>query len=193
MQHDLPRCPWAGTDPLMIAYHDQEWGVPCYDDGALFERLVLETFQAGLSWATILRKREHFRHAFEGFDPARVACYGPDDQARLMADPGIVRNRLKIAATVRNAQAFLAVQREHSSFSDYLWRWVDHTPLRDLRGFTRSTLPAHTSHSDALSKDLKRRGFTFVGSTIVYAFMQSVGMVDDHLVGCFKFVPRADV
>lgn len=177
----------------MIAYHDQEWGVPCYDDGALFERLVLETFQAGLSWATILRKREHFRHAFEGFDPAQVAGYGADDQARLLADPGIVRNRLKIAATVRNAQAFLAVQREHSSFSDYLWRWVDHTPLRDPHGFTRSTLPAHTSHSDALSKDLKRRGFTFVGSTIVYAFMQSVGMVDDHLVGCFKFVPRADV
>lgn len=191
MQHDLPRCPWAGTDPLMIAYHDDEWGVPCYDDGALFERLVLETFQAGLSWATILRKREHFRQAFEGFDPVRIANYGADDVERLMSDVGIVRNRLKINATVRNAQAFLAVQHEHGTFSDYLWRWVDGRPLLHPLGYTPGTLPAHTPHSDALSKDLKRRGFTFVGTTIIYAFMQSVGMVDDHLVGCFKFVPRA--
>lgn len=190
MNTDLPRCPWAGRDPLMIAYHDEEWGVPCYDDGALFERLVLETFQAGLSWSTILRKRENFRRAFGGFDPERIARYEQADLDRLLADPGIVRNRLKIAATVRNAEAFLAVQREHGSFSAYLWRWVDQVPLLHPIGYTQATLPAHTAHSDALSKDLKRRGFTFVGTTIVYAFMQSVGMVDDHVLGCFKFVPR---
>lgn len=186
----LPRCAWVEADPLMIAYHDDEWGVPCHDDGALFERLLLEGFQAGLSWATILRKRDNFRRAFDGFDPERIAAYTDADRGRLLADAGIVRNRLKIAASVRNAQAFLAVQAEHDSFDRYLWRFVGGQPLRHLTGFTMGTIPATTAESDALSKDLKRRGFTFVGSTICYAFMQSTGMVDDHLAGCFRFVPR---
>ena len=182
----LPRCPWAGTDPLMVAYHDDEWGVPCHDDPELFERLLLEGFQAGLSWSTILRKREAFRRAFDGFDPERVAAYGPADVARLLADPGIVRNRLKIAAATRNAQAFLAVQREFGSFDRYVWSFVGGAPLRRPRPTTLAEVPVTTPESDALSRDLKRRGFSFVGSTICYAFMQSVGMVDDHVRGCFR-------
>lgn len=180
------RCAWAGTDPLMIAYHDTEWGVPCHDDGALFERLMLECFQTGLSWATILRKREHFKRAFDGWDPERVAVYGPDDVARLLADPGIVRNRLKVAAAIRNAQAFLAVRREVGSFDRYLWSFVGGAPLARARPVTLADVPTHTPDSDALSKDLKRRGFSFVGTVVCYALMQSVGMVDDHVRDCFR-------
>jgi len=179
------RCAWAGTDPLMVAYHDREWGVPCHNDRALFERLMLESFQAGLSWSTILRKREHFRRAFDDWDAARIAAYGDGDVARLMADPGIVRNRLKVAAAVRNARGFLEVQREAGSFDRHVWNFVGGAPIvrapADL-----ASVPVRTAESDALSNDLKRRGFTFVGSTICYAFMQSVGMVDDHKVGCFR-------
>ena len=185
-QSPTPRCPWAGTDPLMIAYHDDEWGVPCYDDGQLFERLILESFQAGLSWRTILHKREAFRRAFDGFDPVRVAGYGPEDTARLMADAGIVRNRLKIAAAMQNANAFLALQAETGSFAAHVWSFVAGAPLPRAALSSMAEVPARTEISDALSKDLKRRGFTFVGSTICYAFMQSVGMVDDHVEGCFR-------
>jgi DNA-3-methyladenine glycosylase I len=181
-----PRCFWAGTDPLMAAYHDQEWGVPCHDDRRLFEMLILEGAQAGLSWSTILKKRENYRRAFDNFDPATIARYDDRDVERLLADPGIVRNRLKILATIKNAQAFLALQQEQGSFDRYLWRLVDGQPLR-RSGLTRETIPGRTPESDALSKDLKKRGFTFVGSTIVYAFMQSVGLVDDHLPDCFRY------
>jgi DNA-3-methyladenine glycosylase I len=185
----LSRC-FGGDDPLYAAYHDSEWGVPCHDDTALFERLLLEGFQAGLAWITILRKREHFRRAFHNFDAERIATYTGDDIARLMADPGIVRNRLKVAGAVKNARAFLQIQREADSFDAYVWGFTGGKILRHPTGFTRETLPASTPESDALSKDLKKRGFTFVGSTICYAFMQSVGMVDDHLVTCHSFQPR---
>ena len=180
------RCPWIGTDPLMVAYHDQEWGVPCHDDRDLFERLILEGFQAGLSWSTILRKREAFRRAFDGFDPERVAAYGPADFEHLLADPGIVRNRLKVAAATRNAQAYLAVKHEFGSFDRYVWSFVGGQPLRRPAPPALEEVPTRTPESDALSQDLKRRGFAFVGSTICYAFMQSVGMVDDHVRGCFR-------
>ncbi len=183
-----PRCAWAGTHPLEIAYHDEEWGVPCHDDAALFERLMLECFQAGLSWATILRKRENFRVAFDGWEVERVAAYGPEHEARLLADPGIVRNRAKIAAASRNARAFLAVQDEFGSFDRHLWGFVGGAPLVKPRPRTLAEVPVTTPESDALSKDLKRRGFSFVGSTICYALMQSVGMVDDHVEGCFRAV-----
>jgi DNA-3-methyladenine glycosylase I len=183
---DRQRCPWAGTDPLMVAYHDTEWGVPCHDEGALFERLMLECFQAGLSWAIILRKREQFRRAFEGWDPERVAAYGPADVARLLADPGIVRNRLKVAAAIGNARAFLAVQREVGSFDRFLWSFVGGAPLAASRPATMADVPSRSPESDALSKDLKRRGFSFVGTVVCYALMQSVGMVDDHVQGCFR-------
>jgi DNA-3-methyladenine glycosylase I len=189
--HELPRCPWVGADPLMIAYHDEEWGTPCHDDRDLFERLTLEGFQAGLSWRTILHKREAFRRAFAGFDPERVAAFGPDDVARLLADPGIVRNRAKIAATIGNAAAFLALQREAGSFDRYLWSFVGGAPLVRPAPPAWPDLPARTPESDALSRDLKRRGFRFVGSTICYAFMQSVGMVDDHVRGCFRVATGA--
>jgi DNA-3-methyladenine glycosylase I len=183
----LHRCEWTGDDPLMVAYHDGEWGAPCHDDRELFERLMLEGFQAGLSWATILKKREHFRRAFDGWDPERVAAYGDAEVSRLLADPGIVRNRLKVLAAVRNAQAFLEIGRERGGFDAYVWSFVGGVPLvRDPRPAGLSDIPGRTSESDALSKDLKRRGFTFVGSTICYAFMQSVGMVDDHTQGCFR-------
>jgi DNA-3-methyladenine glycosylase I len=174
----------------MIAYHDHEWGVPCYDDDALFERLCLEIFQAGLSWRTILHKRQNFWHAFEGWQPQRVAAYGSADVERLLLDSGIIRNRRKIEAAIANAGAFLQVQQEHGSFATYLWAWVDGKPVRHPAGYTSETLPARTPLSDALAKDLKRRNFMFIGSTICYAFMQSVGMVDDHVVGCFKFETR---
>ena len=179
------RCPWAGDDPLMVAYHDREWGVPLHDDQQLFEFLVLEGAQAGLSWSTILRKRENYRKAFEGFDPERLAGYGQRDVDRLLADAGIVRNRLKIAAAITNARAFLDVQSEFGSFDVYLWRFVDGRPVQNH--FTdESEMPANTSVSDALSKDLKSRGFKFVGTTICYAHMQAVGMVNDHVTGCFR-------
>ncbi len=174
----------------MIAYHDEEWGVPCHDDLVLFERLLLEGFQAGLSWSTILRKREHFRRAFDGFHPDRIARYTPADVERLLADPGIVRNRQKIAAAVGNARAFLLVRQELGSFDAYVWSFTGGRTLRHPVGRTRATMPSRSVESDALSKDLKQRGFAFVGTTICYAFMQSAGLVDDHEIGCFRFVPR---
>ncbi|MFZ1908664.1 MAG: DNA-3-methyladenine glycosylase I [Burkholderiales bacterium] len=178
------RCAWA-TNPLSIAYHDREWGVPVHDDRKLFEFLVLEGAQAGLSWDTILRKRERYREAFDAFDPQKVARYGARKKAQLLADPGIVRNRAKVEAAVGNARAFLAVQKEYGSFARYVWAFVGGKPLRNRRA-RGAPVPARSEISDALSKDLKRRGFKFVGSTIVYAFMQAVGMVDDHAVGCFR-------
>ena len=181
-----PRCFWVPPDPLMIAYHDDEWGVPCHDDGELFERLMLEVNQAGLAWITILRKRESFRAAFDGWDADKIAAYGEDDRARLLADGGIIRNQMKIGAAITNARALLALQAQEGSFDRYVWSFVGGQPIQH-RDLTPSTIPAHTAESDALSKDLRRRGFIFVGSTIVYAFMQSVGMVDDHLPGCFRY------
>ncbi len=179
------RCPWAGTDPLYVAYHDTEWGVPSHDDRHLFEMLLLEGAQAGLSWITILRKREHYREAFEGFDPARVARFTTARVERLLKNPNIVRNRLKVAGAVRNAQAFLRVQDEFGSFDRYVWAQVGGRPAIN-RFQTLRDVPARTPESDALSRDLRRRGFTFVGSTICYAFMQATGMVNDHLVACFR-------
>src|SRR5215218_4981879 len=187
-----PRCFWAGAegprpDPLMVAYHDDEWGLPCHDDLELFERLALESFQAGLSWSTILRKREAFRTAFRGFDPSVVAGFDGSDRARLMANAGIVRNRAKIDATIGNATAFLETAGESGSFDAYLTELVPPPPVRLPPDATMASIPATTPASDALSADLRRRGFKFVGSTIVYAFMQSVGLVDDHLPGCFRY------
>jgi DNA-3-methyladenine glycosylase I len=191
---DRPRCWWAAggprPDPLMVAYHDDEWGVPVGDDRELFERLALESFQAGLSWSTILRKRESFRVAFAGFDPGRVAAFDDRDRERLLGDAGIVRNRAKIDATIANAAAFLATAREFGSFAAYLDSMVPGPPARLPAGASGGEIPATTPASDALSVDLKRRGFRFVGSTIVYAFMQSVGLVDDHLPGCFRYSSR---
>ncbi len=182
---DQPRrCPWAKNE-LYIAYHDHEWGVPVHDDRTLFEFLVLEGAQAGLSWETILKKRENYRAAFDSFDPAVVARYGKRKQQQLLANPGIVRNRLKVAAAIQNAQAFLAVQEEFGSFDQYLWGFVDHCPQQNAWR-QLAEVPARTAASDAMSKQLRRRGFTLVGSTICYAFMQAVGMVNDHLVKCFR-------
>jgi DNA-3-methyladenine glycosylase I len=184
-QTSLPRCAWA-TTPLSIRYHDEEWGVPQHDDHALFEFLVLEGAQAGLSWETILKKREAYRAAFEGFDPARIARYGADDVARLLADPGIVRNRAKIAAAVQNARAVLPLQAVFGCFDAYIWRFVGGQPkVNAWRSLAE--LPAQTAESEAMSKDLKRRGFAFVGPTICYAFMQAVGMVNDHTTDCFRY------
>jgi DNA-3-methyladenine glycosylase I len=187
------RCAWAGADRpipdlLMVAYHDDEWGVPVHDDTELFERLVLESFQAGLSWSTILRKRDGFRAAFRGFDPAVVAAFNEADRARLMADAAIVRNRAKIDATIDNAAALLATATEHGSFDRYLATIVPPPPARLPMTVATGQIPASTPASDRLSADLKRRGFRFVGSTIVYAFMQSVGLVDDHVAGCFRYL-----
>jgi DNA-3-methyladenine glycosylase I len=175
-------CPWP-RNPLDLAYHDTEWGVPLHDDRALFELLILEGAQAGLSWSTILAKRENYRRAFDHFDAARIARYDSRKVAALLANPGIVRNRLKIAATIANARAFLAVQREFGSFDRYLWSFVDGRPIVNRRRSPRD-VPARTPLSDALSRDLQRRGFKFVGSTICYAFMQASGLVNDHLVTC---------
>jgi DNA-3-methyladenine glycosylase I len=179
------RCAWCGDDPLYIAYHDTEWGVPVHDDRKLFEFLILEGAQAGLSWITILKKRENYRRAFDGFDAAKVARYGERQVARLLADPGIVRNRLKIAAAITNARAFLDVQEAYGSFDRYIWRFVGDAPLQSARKSLKD-IPAQTAESDALSKDLKARGFKFVGSTICYAHMQATGMVNDHVAGCFR-------
>ncbi len=182
----MNRCAWVPeADPLYVAYHDEEWGLPSRDERHLFEMLVLEGAQAGLSWSTILRKRDGYRRAFAGFHAERVARFGPKDVARLMADAGIVRNRLKIEAAIANARAFLEVRRAQGSFDRYVWGFVGGEPLRHP-GLTPSTIPAFTAESDALSKDLKRRGFRFVGSTICYAFMQSAGLVDDHVESCFR-------
>ena len=177
------RCPWCLGSPEYIAYHDREWGRPVHDDRVFFEFLILEGAQAGLSWSTILAKRGNYRKAFEGFDAAKVARFTPARVEKLMGDAGIVRNRLKIAGTVKNAKAFLAVQKEFGSFDAYVWRFVGGKPIRNRPKSTKS-VPATTAESDALSKDLKKRGFTFVGSTIMYAFMQATGLVDDHIAGC---------
>ena len=179
------RCAWCGQDALYQAYHDREWGVPLHDDRALFELLTLEGAQAGLSWITVLRKRDNYRAAFAGFDPAQVARCGPADEAALLANPGIVRNRLKVASTISNARAFLAIQAEFGSFDAWLWRFVDGRPIHNAWD-DLSQVPASTPLSDTLSKALKKRGFRFVGSTICYAFMQSAGLVNDHVTGCFR-------
>ena len=181
----MQRCPWATTE-LGIVYHDRQWGVPVHDDRMLFEMLILEGAQAGLSWETILKKRENYRAAFDQFDAEKIARYGARKLAQLLANPGIVRNRLKIAAAVQNAQAVLSVREEFGSFDLYLWQLVDGSP-RQNAWRSMKQVPAHTPQSDALSKDLLRRGFKFVGTTICYAFMQAVGMVNDHLVGCFRY------
>jgi DNA-3-methyladenine glycosylase I len=183
---NLTRCEWAaGSNELMVAYHDEEWGVPSHDDRHLFEMLTLEGAQAGLSWSTILRKREGYRRAFAGFDPGAVAGFGAPDVERLLADPGIVRNRLKVESTVNNAARVLEVQDELGSLDAYLWAFVDGRPIvNQFRAL--SELPAETELSKAVSKDLKRRGFRFIGPTVIYAFMQTVGMVDDHTVDCFR-------
>jgi DNA-3-methyladenine glycosylase I len=181
------RCEWAsGGSDLMVAYHDDEWGMPSHDDRHLYELLTLEGAQAGLSWSTILNKREGYRRAFAGFDAAAVARFGPDDVERLLQDPGIVRNRLKVESTVENAARVLAVQEEHGSFDAYLWGFVEGRPIVNAWR-SLSELPAETPLSKAISKDLKKRGFRFVGPTVVYAFMQAVGMVNDHTVDCFRY------
>jgi DNA-3-methyladenine glycosylase I len=180
------RCAWCGADPIYRAYHDEEWGVPLHDERALFEFLILEGAQAGLSWLTILKKRESYRHAFHGFDAERIARYDEKDVARLLADAGIVRNRLKIASAIANAQATLKIREEFGGLDAYFWRFVDGRPIRNAwKEF--SQIPARTPLSDKLSKDLKTRGFKFVGSTIVYAHMQATGMVNDHMVDCFRY------
>jgi DNA-3-methyladenine glycosylase I len=183
---DVRRCRWVGTDPLMIRYHDEEWGVPVHDDRKHFEFLVLEGAQAGLSWSTVLRKRAAYRRAFAGFDPTKVARFTPKRIEKLMVDPGIIRNRLKIESAVKNAGALLAVQAAFGSFDAYCWRFVGGRPRVNRWRFTRQ-IPATSPESDAFSKDLKARGFRFVGATIVYAHMQAVGMVNDHLVDCFRY------
>jgi DNA-3-methyladenine glycosylase I len=180
------RCAWAGSDPIYVRYHDREWGAPLHDDRRLFEFLVLEGAQAGLSWLTILKKRENYRRAFDRFDPEAVASYGAKKIAALLSDAGIVRNRLKISSAVRNARVFLDIRREFGCFDAYLWRFVDGRPKQN-RWETLAEIPAETAESRVLSKDLLHRGCTFVGPTICYAFMQAVGMVNDHLVGCFRY------
>jgi DNA-3-methyladenine glycosylase I len=182
----MKRCSWAGSDPLYVAYHDEEWGVPAHDDRHLFEMLILEGAQAGLSWITILRKREAYRKAFAGFDPARVARFDRQRVERLLRNEGIVRNRLKIEGAVRNARAFLDVQREFDSFDAYIWQFTAGRQKQNARQGPKD-VPATTPESDAMSRDLRTRGFTFVGSTICYAFMQATGMVNDHTVDCFRY------
>ena len=185
------RCEWAGSDPAMVAHHDEEWGVPSHDDRHLFELLTLEGAQAGLSWATILGKREGYHRAFAGFDVQTVARFDTGDVERLLADPGIVRNRAKVESTVGNARAFLAVQEERGGFATYVWEFVDGEPLVG-RWASVAELPTETAESRALSKDLKRRGFRFVGPTIVYAFMQTAGLVNDHVAGCFRLAELSE-
>lgn len=186
------RCAWPGSDPLYVAYHDEEWGVPLHDDQRLFEMLVLEGAQAGLSWLTILRKREAYRRAFHGFHTAEVASYTDTDVRRLLTDAGIVRNRLKIEAAIRNARGVLAIQKEFGSFDAFIWRYVDGRP-RQNAWKSLAEIPTSTEISDRLSRDLKKRGFNFIGSTICYAFMQAVGLVNDHTVDCFRYAPVAQL
>lgn len=182
----MKRCAWCGNDPLYVSYHDDEWGVPVHDDRRLFEFIVLEGAQAGLSWLTILKKRENYRMAFDGFDAVRIAGYGPQEIARLLQDPGIVRNRLKIEAAIRNARGVLSIREEYGSLDTFLWRYVDGIPVQNTwKGM--ADLPAKTKESDRMSKDLKKRGFNFVGSTICYSLMQAVGMVNDHATDCFRY------
>ncbi|WP_448146533.1 DNA-3-methyladenine glycosylase I [Labrys miyagiensis] len=185
------RCPWPGADPFYIAYHDQEWGVPEYDGRALYEKLILDGFQAGLSWITILRKREHFRKVFDGFDPDKIVHYRPEKVAALMADAGIIRNRAKIEGTIIGARLWLDIE-EHQGFSRYLWDFLDGKPLQNTPR-SLGDVPAETALSQKISKDLRARGFKFVGPTIVYAFMQAVGMVNDHLVDCFRHAECAEL
>jgi DNA-3-methyladenine glycosylase I len=182
----LIRCAWSGNNPLMCEYHDKEWGVPVHDDRTLFEFLILEGAQAGLSWQTVLNKRENYRKALSNFNAKKIARYTAQDAARLMANPGIIRNRLKIAAAIRNAQAFLKVEKEFGSFDAYIWQFAGGKPI-DHQLASMKEVPARTLESDAMSKDLLKRGFKFVGSTICYAFMQAVGMVNDHQVTCFRY------
>jgi DNA-3-methyladenine glycosylase I len=182
----LTRCAWPGNDTLYVAYHDEEWGVPKHDDQRLFEDLVLDGAQAGLSWITLLRKRENYRAAFDNFDPRRVAAYDEAKIAELLANPGIIRNRQKINSAVQNAQAFLKIQEAYGSFDAYLWQFVEGRPVQN-RWQSLVEVPAQTPLSEAISKDLKQRGFSFVGPTIIYAFMQAVGLVNDHTVDCFRY------
>lgn len=180
------RCEWAGNDPLYIDYHDKEWGVPLYDEDKLFEFLILETFQAGLSWITILKKRENFRESFDQFNYKKIALYGEDKINELLNNPGIIRNKLKINATISNAKAFMEVQKEFGSFSKYIWAFTGGKPIVN-KFDSMSSLPPNTELSDSISKDLKKRGFRFVGSTVIYAHMQATGMVNDHVTGCFRY------
>jgi DNA-3-methyladenine glycosylase I len=180
------RCSWCGEDPLYVTYHDEEWGVPLKDDHALFEFLILETFQAGLSWITVLRKRENFRKAFDNFDYKKIENYTQEKIDSLLQDAGIIRNKLKVHATITNAQAFIEVQNEFGSFSDYIWGFVDGKPIKN-KTKELSEIPANTTLSDTISTDLKKRGFKFVGSTVIYAHMQATGMVNDHAMDCFRY------
>jgi DNA-3-methyladenine glycosylase I len=186
MKDRKTRCGWGVSDPLYLQYHDEEWGVPVHDDRRLFEMLVLEGAQAGLSWLTVLRKRKAFRKAFDNFDPLKVSRYSEKRVGKLLQNSGIIRNRLKIEAAIKNAKSFLQVNKEFGSFDRYLWQFVDYRPIQN-RWTRLKDIPARTPESDAMSKDLKKRGFSFVGSTICYAFMQAVGMVNDHLVGCYRY------
>lgn len=179
------RCGWAGKEEIYVKYHDEEWGVPVRDDQKQFEFLILETFQAGLSWITILRKRENFRKAFDKFDYKKIASYNEEKIQSLLEDEGIIRNKLKVRATVTNAQAFMKVQKEFGSFCDYIWGFVDHKPVNEKRK-TLKDIPATSELSDKISKDLKKRGFKFVGSTVVYAHLQATGIINDHVVDCFR-------
>jgi DNA-3-methyladenine glycosylase I len=186
MEKQKHRCSWPGTDPLYLAYHDTEWGVPVYDDAKLFEFLILETFQAGLSWITVLRKRENFRSAFDNFDYQKIALYNENKYNSLLQNAGIIRNKLKIKATISNAKAFMAIQKEFGTFSKYIWGFTNGKPL--VNSFeSLNDIPAKTALSDTLSKDLKKRGFKFVGSTVIYAHMQATGMVNDHIKSCFRY------
>jgi len=180
------RCEWCGTDPLYVNYHDEEWGVPVFDDQLLFAKLILDGAQAGLSWITILRKRENYWQAFDQFDPDKIARYDENKVQELLQNPGIVRNRLKIQSAIKNAKGYLDIMEKEGSFSDFLWQFVDGRPLQNAWQ-TMADLPAQTPESQAMSKALKKRGFSFVGPTIVYAFMQAVGMVNDHIVSCFRY------
>lgn len=180
------RCSWVGNDPLYIEYHDTEWGVPLYDEGKLFEFLILETFQAGLSWITVLKKRENFREAFDSFDYKKIAKYDEVKCSELLQNAGIIRNKLKIKATISNAVSFMKIQEEFGSFSKYIWSFVDKKPIKN-KWKLNSDVPANTKLSDSISKDLKKRGFKFVGTTVIYAHMQATGMVNDHEVNCFRY------
>ena len=183
---EVIRCPWGQSNPVMVPYHDEEWGAPVHDDVRHYEFLVLEAAQAGLSWLTILKRRDGYRRAYRGFDPARVARFGAGDVQRLLKDEGIIRNRLKVQSSITNAKRFLEVQKEFGSFDAYLWKWAGGKPLVN-RWESQKQIPARTELSDAISRDLKARGFSFVGSTIIYSHLQAVGVVNDHLVGCFRW------
>jgi DNA-3-methyladenine glycosylase I len=186
MGRSIQRCSWPNNNPLMIKYHDEEWGIPLHNDRKLFEFMVLDSFQAGLSWEIILKKRDNFRKVFSNFNPVKIAKYTNKNVKRLLADKGIIRNRLKITATINNAKRFLEVQKEFGSFDKYIWQFVNGKTIKNKFKFL-SQLPAKTKESDSMSKDLKSRGFKFVGSTICYAFMQAAGMVNDHLISCFRY------